>query len=362
MSEMPDSGQEKLGKWFQCVDWWLLPRSKGDDPVPRFALRDFKMKRKAYEKTLKVSGTRTFQEIVNMGSALADFEVAKYNAQPTWSLRDFRISSREEGTKFVNEFCQCVTFTAQQYCWILNFPGLRTEMMWKKHAWKHVSFEALEEVKTDVLSFDYPPPGVRLDLVGSHDEAEQLFYRASGRDPAAIARLNYLFPSQQDKLAAAEDLLSDSKVARETVGRMPSVRELAAEYVEKAVSFPDSEEAEVARSSLSKLISKGATKRTSPGRSRPRIPYHDESIQLIFMMSYALCKQLVEVDTFLENLGPIKHERRATLSGFYARMLKRVNLELLDFLGPKPSSAARAITAKVLHISPSKVEKAVYSG
>ena len=81
------------------------------------------------------------------------------------------------------------------------------------------------------------------------------------------------------------------------------MEDLAGRYAAILVRHPDSKEAEQARHDLDILTSKSAAKGSAGRAGRTRIGFGERTVVQVYMMSYALFKQLKEVDRFLEGLS-----------------------------------------------------------
>lgn len=238
-----------------------------------------------------------------------------YNAQPKWSLSDIQIGSSSEALQVLGEFLRFVEVTAAEFCWTVNRPV--RGMDWKQHAWKHTTFAEIETIVADVNSGRWLPLELRVDQLGSLEEAQTLFQRAERGEPDAVARIDSVFPSRADKIAAARHLfdLKDEDAAHPIL----SAPQLAAKLAEIAVRAPDSPDAERARRGSVLLLSKQGAKGSRPQGGRPPSPHHEEVVTTIWMMSYAMSKQLREVYNFLQNSEPDEQKRHANIEPQPAR-------------------------------------------
>ena len=125
-------------------------------------------------------------------------------------------------------------FAAAEFCWTLNRPT--KEMHWKKHSWKHTTFAEIEWILADVKAGRWLPPQVTVDQIGSFERARSLFRRAERGEPDAVARVDSLFPSEEDKYTAARHLFG---LKDEDSGPViPSIHQVAAQFAEIAVRSP----------------------------------------------------------------------------------------------------------------------------
>lgn len=293
-------------------------------------------------------------------SEVKESSIALYSAQPDWSFCDFRVTSLAEAVKVVAEFLSLVESATLEFCWPLAWPLHQpTELVdWKRHSWKHVFFGSIREFLVDASAGQELPPQVRLELIGTFEDAQELFRKAARREPEAVARIESLFPTREDRRCAAEHLFEQVEPPQE-LPRIPSVADLAAEFATHAVHDPDSEEADKFRKRLRVLMSKRAAK-GSAAHGRPRIPHHDVTVVTAYMMSYGLAKQLKEVCRFLEQFQRRDEEWLCLIDQLYPWVSGTLHLSVENVLTLETSKSACQIAGKALGLSPSKVEKTVY--
>jgi hypothetical protein len=195
-----------------------------------------------------------------------------------------------------------------------------------------------------------PHSWIRLTLFESSEEAAELFERACQRDPAAVARVDFLFPEERQKQDAARFLGLETPVA------IPSVGELAAELAETVRDAPDSAAAEKAKRDLGILLSSSALKGAPPRGGRPAIQWPDESVLHVYKMSYSLTRQMREVDRLLDKHEQSANKRQAIVRNLYPRPCKDLT-DVLSFLQLQPSHAAYELAGCFLELSESTVKK-----
>jgi hypothetical protein len=289
-----DTRDPLIGKWLCRSEWWLFPVFLAGVSAALSSAQQTE------RKSNPRATTELLTEIGRLGEEVRKEKIAIYNAQPRWSLSDIRIESSSDAPKVVEEFLWLVKFAAAEFCWTLNRPT--KEMHWKKHAWKHTTFAEIERIIADVKAGHWLPPELRIDQIGSFEEAQILFGRAKRREPDAVARIDSVFPSQADKNRAAKHVfeLKDE----EAVPPIPSARQLAAELAEIAVRSPDSQDAKRARRQSALLLSMQAVKGSRPQGGRPPSQLHEEVVSTVWMMGYAVSKQMREVRDFLQKSEP----------------------------------------------------------
>lgn len=383
------------GQWFACHGYCVFPFSDRFLPVISRNLKEVNKKRREFaqqhpqnssvKKNLKKEKKRgepaqqrplTSSDWVRKFEALhrqaesavrcqAEIGSLLYNAQPKWSLRELRPGSLDEACAIIKEFLGLAKLASEAFNWgpHLFLPKMR----WMEHSWKHISMADLEKIAGDVRSGIYPFPdlGPPIDLLETGDEARELFLRAAQRDPSAVTRLNVLFPSKQTQREIAEFYFVGAKPLDEIqrmVSRIPTPEELAAEYTWVARTNPDPEEAENARNEVRILVAKAAAKGSQIKSGRPRVPFAEETIAKVYEMSYALFRQVREVDRLLRTFEKDGKEREPLLKGFYPWLAERLRKKdgVTGFLDSRPTSGGTVTAGFVLGVSPSKVKKAVF--
>jgi len=281
-----------------------------------------------------------------------------YNAQPRWSMTEIHARTVSEASEILREFFEVVGSASKEFGW---WEAWFIEMMtWMAHSWKHVTLADLERVANRAHKGEHPfdDLGPHFDvLCGSGEDFRALLVKAAERVPEAVARLNYLVPRQRDLLSVARSFLSlpQDEISR-LVSRIPSAGQVAAECAQIAVTNPDSAEAERARRTIASLVAKGSARGSRVGR--PRISYSGEALATVYRMSYALYKQVREVNRFVMKLLPSSLERSGFLAGFYPWLDEKIRPErLADFAKRQPTEGACEIASKELGLSISKVRK-----
>jgi hypothetical protein len=353
-------GQVEVGKWFFSTGWGVFPSTlllraqadfqKAKGPKlrsPRFRTSSQPVSRSEAEKLTR----SLIQETRHALQARSRY----YNAHPHWSLADVKVNSLTESSEVIVEFFHLVKCAAAEFCWPLNYP--EKDMRWKQHSWTHTTFSTIESVIAEVRRGTWLPPESILDLIGSRKEARELFLRAARKEPEAVARIGSLFASEDDRNTAARALFMPT----DPVPRILSVGDLAAELAERAGRHPDSAEAESARRNLNQLVSKHAVKGSKSRGGRPSSPHHKEIVLVVWMMCYSICKQMREVDRFLENIEKDASKRRPQLTQLYPWVSAKLHKDALNFLKDGNTSCALDLTGSLLELSPSKVQKVVYA-
>jgi hypothetical protein len=189
------------GKWLCCVDWWLFPFTT---EALSETLRRAQQVRRLPRKSTPSSLTDSLNEVRRLVGKIRQKRTDFYNAQPRWSLRDIHFDSSSEAPQVVKEFLRLAEFAAIEFSWTMNRPV--RGMDWKQHAWKHTAFVKIEAITADVNAVRWLPPQLRVDQLGSIEEAQTLFRRAERGEPDAVARIDSVFPLQADKIEAAKHL------------------------------------------------------------------------------------------------------------------------------------------------------------
>lgn len=354
--------QHKLidGKWFCRTGDWILPYSRPALSALRVRQRFVRTTtQNAYQSIDARKPREVLRKVRRLYREINQRKTMLYNAQPRWSLSDIEVKSLSQATELINEFLRFVEFAAAEFCWMADHP--RKPMEWRKHAWKHITFSDIENVLQEVNKSGglWLPPELRLDLIGSFEEAQQLFQAAERCEPEAVARLDFLFRLKDDKDRAARHVLELN--SRKRTPYIPSSGALAAEWVTHAVTYPDSEEAETARSRLKRLASIQAAKGSRREGGRPSATHHHETVVAVWMMAYAISKQLREVDRFLRKHAPNEQQRRTQLDQSYPWVSRVIGTNCSEFLKYGNTQNALQLAGKLLGVSASKVQKTIYA-
>jgi hypothetical protein len=347
-----DTRNPLIGKWLCCAEGWLFPvAARAEVSVALSRVQQ------AERKTNLSPSTELRTEMGRLDEEVQREKTAIYNAQPRWSLRDIQIDSSREASQLVGEFLRLVQFAAAEFCWTFNRPVKK--MDWKLHSWKHTTFAEIERIIADVNAGRWLPPEVTLDLIGSDKDVQQLFERAEVGEPDAVARVDSLFPFKEDKCTAARHVFGLSK--EQLNPRIPSVGDVAARLAKIAVRSPDSHQADLARHQLERLVSKQAVKGSRPRGGRPRTPHHEETVTTVWMMSFAVSKQMREVQDFLQTSEPDKQKRDTKIEQSYPWVSGLLRSSCGEFLGYGNTQNALQLAGKFLGLSASKIQKVVYT-
>jgi hypothetical protein len=367
------------GKWFVRVGYHVFPlalagklKNLADQRAPIAARRapvetenptslsktgtlEARAQAQAFDQQLR----KTVKEMVELTLQL-------YNRQLRWSLRDLRANSVDEGLSISKEFLELAYVASGEFGWSTH--PLPEGMHWKQHCWKHIHETDLKRVADDVEAGRQPFNDAPLGLLGSSEEALKLFRRAARCEPGAVARLHHLFPLRCDLEDMADYLfcgVERPEKTRRIIASIPSVEELAGRYAAVLVRHPDSKEAEHAQRDLDILTSKSAAKGSGGRAGRTRSGFGKDTVAQVYMMSYALFKQLKEVDRFLEGLNggihwndEARNQQLRKLYPLLAGLLK--SGEIMPPRRGDRSTTPCKIAGAVLGVSPSKVAKIVY--
>jgi len=351
-------GLLEKGNWFARFDFWVFPYSAVNDFG--IALRDLadrfeKTTRKTRGVQVKPRPNETLKELEEDMKWLALWQTEYYNAQPKWHLRNLCGLPSDRGVDALQEFMRLAKAATESFQWQTAdiFPGMK----WREHGWKHISHKSIVDLISDRKVFF--PPQVTLDLVGTREKQVGLFRRAGEHDPRAVARVWHLFPNPIDMQVAIQHLFSEN--ARQTrVPTIPSLTEVAGEYVRAAVNDPESGEADVARKNIEVLVSRGAALGADKSAGRPRVGWHEEIIQEVYRMSYCLCRQVREVSGFLDRRVGDEGQRAQLLGKLYASLTNDLGTRLDELQKAETSTAACSVAGKFLDISSSKISQVVH--
>jgi hypothetical protein len=266
-----------------------------------------------------------------------------------------------EARAVLTEFMALADKAAWEFGWISNFPHRRSKHNWRKHGWKHVSFNAIIEIRDDFVKF--LPPEMRPELIGPAEEARAVFRAAESHEPTAVARLQHLFP-RHDGLSEATEVLFVYEGKREILAKIPLVEELAADWAAQAVEHPESSEAQQARKKLRLLVAKSSALGSTADGGRSRVPWHEEVVDIVFVASYCLGVQIRQVNGLLAKTEAGVGKRNRELANCYPQlqMMQGPPGCVSNCLASQPTQIACIIASQVLKISPSKIEKIVYRG
>jgi hypothetical protein len=355
-AQVRDSNLEE-GKWFYCSGWWLFPCSSHSIVALRQAIQELsRLKEPAdHRPTDSRTADEIQREIVQGFRELREHKTVFYNAQPEWSARQVSIHSSSEVLDVVNEFLRFVEFAAAEFCWTMNRP--HEEMHWKKHSWKHTTFAEVERIIADVKARRWLPPQLTLDVIGTFEQAQELFRSAERIEPEAITRIDSLFPSEEDKYTAARHLFGLNE--GDAVPLIPTAVELGYELLRNIFRSDSQKNQDHARDLLKRLISKQAATGSQPGGGRPPSAHHPETVITIWMMCYAMAKQIREVDRFVSKYESNRPNRHSRLHQYYPQLYQH-KIALSDVLDRETVRSAFEVAGKFLELSTSKIDKVVY--
>lgn len=363
------------GRWFSVREWGpyfvLTPNHLRMSSLPRETRKELEelQKKLVRARQIKERGgcaqrAKTAEEQLNLwASALFGEERAFYNFQPQWSLESIRAHSPEEAAAVIEEFAALVRKVANSFCW----EGFDLDkVQWQKHAWKHISFETIEEMVGRIKRRDWIPPQVKIDLLGTFDNGRAVFRKAEQRDPESVARLAFLFPLEVDLQEAAEHLFRH-KARPEPVPSIPRPQDLALEYVDEIFKDPESDPADKARQNLQRLVSKKAARGSVVRTGRLPAGFHRDEVSLLCMMCYALFIQLRQAWRFLHRVLVPEDQCLAVLKKHYPA-IDQLQLKVKDLKKQcgierapiEPIKASFLMAGKLLDLSASKVQDLYY--
>jgi hypothetical protein len=263
-------------------------------------------------------------------------------------MREIFIKRADETPDVVNEFLHMVGGTSLEFCWPMKDPGI--DLSWRVHGWKHVTYDAVLDYWTDYCS-GVEPAIVRSEALGEIDEVRQLFLAAARRDPEAVGIIWSQFPNVQDHNEVFEQIYSPDERPR----GIPHPSELAADLVNTIFSVPGSQEANLARIALLKLISVSVASGSRARKGRPKTRIPASTLRLLWKMSYCLTKQVHELDDFLSRNGYGKTRDSCLLEAY--PWIQRIAGNMPNFLSYEPSKSALTIVSSLTGVSASFLEK-----
>jgi len=367
---------DRTGRWFFRVGFWVVPLTdqgieglrKANESLESSRRREkesLELQSKKFEASNQRFSTKEGQEALakteEINSVLMSViasERAFYRVQPKWNLVEIPTQSRKDAAAVVEEFLATAEEASAEYCWIFNEPPDHKD--WEVHAWKHVSYQDLlqvsEEAKNSVTA------EVRVLAAIGSENVENLLQRAIAREPEAVAIVDLLLPSKEDRLSIVQSMCT-GKVTKDDVEKIPSAMDLGTELLELILNKRTSPEADTARQNLQKLISKKVLTGFSRGRGRPAEKLDLETVRRVYIMANALLRQIRQVDELLRKHVPTATERQQIIGGFYPWYLKvkvySTDAAVGDLISLQPSEGALRVAAQPLGLSPSKIEKLV---
>jgi hypothetical protein len=357
--------QQRVGRWFYLARYFVFPIERAGQIKPyRHEHSPKGASQPALPRTWSTdegSLNQRFQ-VLHQGLKVAwkqyrNLSLHYYNWQLAWSLREVRANSLQDARQVIGEFLEFARCAAGEFDWSVTFlKGMKV----RQHAWKHTWLQHIEGVLEELKPGMSWLPELLLDSAFMGPHPEQIFEKAAGRDPAAVARLSHLFHHSKKGMLQAAGELFNEETARALVSQIPSVEQLAADLAYEVSRDPDSPEAEVARSNLKTLASKAAAKGIAMRTRRPPVQFDRGTIQLVFEISYALNKQVIEVNKFLEPFLRLREQRSRELESLFADLSKLLGGRLIDLADRQPTNGACLIAGAAMKMSPSKVEKTIY--
>lgn len=353
---MPVTNSIERGKWFSSVNYWLFPRELEQEALKRLA--QFKKPAQPnvtvysaadFSKPLVV-GTATTQEIEEYEKGLGALRNEIYNAQPLWHLYDVHLRVNAGVEEFVAEFVDFSGKGAREFNWPNRVTNSR--LRWREHGWKHISYREI----TDHWA-SYHSGWIawhKAELIGSDDQVRALISAAANNDPEAVGKIWALFPTIEQQ---GDLLITFFGPDREDWPTIPHPADIAARLVRPIYESPESEEAEMSRRILRRLISASATKGESGQRGRPRTKVPPAILRLLWKMSYCEIAQFREVVEFLARRKISDVTRSMTLLTVYPWIRTMVGEKPEDIVSLEPNRAALLMVGRLTGVSTSALEK-----
>jgi hypothetical protein len=238
------------------------------------------------EHPLSENEARVFSEsLTTYVKAIIAYDEAYYRSQVDWDLASVQVSSLDEAIDVVNEFLAMTAHASAEYCWQLNEPP---EHSWELHSWKHISYGDIIDLSKEAKWSDVP--AIRMDAFVGSENVEPLLKRAIGREIEAVAAVNFLLPTMQDRIEAFK-MFCSSDVLESSIREIPSSIELGMNYLRTIPGDPTSQNAEDARENLRRLTSRKSLTLGLRKQGRPRDTQHPESVRRLYIMGNALLRQ-----------------------------------------------------------------------
>ena len=221
----------------------------------------------------------------------------------------------------------------------------------REHSWKHSTYEQIQDLCRRALV-----EGRTIHLNTMKPEARtELLFRAIQKDPEAVAILNHNYPLRNDRTQIAALYLGTSEV-------VPSVGDLAAEYMDAIYQVPKSPRAAAARRNLKFLMTKKAVG-GFPGKSgRMRKSPHPGYLKEAYLLSQGLFRQMDEVAWLAHSKERGNELRRINFLKRLYPWLKDIRVDqdpdpLPRLFTMTPAVAAYFILGHVVKMSRRKIEQ-----
>jgi hypothetical protein len=367
---------KESGKWFWRVGYYVLPRkvrvsipSRRQEEI-RAARQEVDASRREHKSyrldaelpvaTLNKEEAKALSDsIVTSLKAAHKLQSAVYRAQPTWKLSDVRAFSRQDLKAIVEEFLEFATVASGEYGWMSNDPP--DTASWELHGWKHICHNDLIALSNEAQRSWVPE--IRMIAAVGGKNIENLFARAIAQEAEAIAAINFLLPSQEERISVARSFCSQG-VSDADIRRIPPVLDLGMDLLRIILRAPASPGADLARKQLQRLISRKSLTQGLRGRGRPREPYDPDIVRLTYVAANVLFRQARQVDELLRTQITDDSERASIITRHYP-WIKRLSPYVpgekpRHFLDLSPSAAAIQMLANLLDISSSTIEKLVH--
>ena len=314
--------QNWKGKWFHRMGWRVYPKARESEV-----------------------------------RALIKIQKDEYHHQLEWSLDEIESNSKDESRLIAKEFLKAAR-DASEDCPLLFGVSLADR---RKHSWKHATYG---DVKTLAEKAKNPPAGAMRFEGWDVSTIKHLFVEALNRAPQSVALLTCAFPDEQEKLRVARYYMGIGTSKWKGAG-IPSAADLAAEYVTTIYREPDSKAARKARRSLEFLLTTKAIKGLPVRPGKPAVFIHKGYLREALFVGKTLFEQVRAVHGLLQRCETEGDSHGRVMSQLYPWIASLREgpepLTLLDFLPMKPGEAARYMVRTVIGISPSKLEKILYS-
>ena len=300
------------GKWFHRMGWRVFPKARESEV-----------------------------------RALIALQKDEYHHQVQWSLESLKVDDETRACHKAKEFLAAVTH-ASNYLPLLFEVGAKNL---REHSWKHSTYEQIQDLGRRALN-----EGRTIHLNTMKPAARtELLCRAIQRDPEAVAILSHNFPRKSERVQIATLYLGTDEV-------IPSVGDLAAEYMDAIYQIPTSPRAVAARRNLKFLMTKRAVG-GFPGKSgRMRKSPHPGYLKDAYLLSQGLFRQMDEVARLAHSKEPGNELRRINFLKRLYPWLKDIRVDqdpdpLPLLFRMTPAVAGYYILGHVVKMSRRKIEQ-----
>jgi hypothetical protein len=300
------------GKWFQHIGWRVFPKARESEV-----------------------------------RALFTVQKDEYHHQVQWSLENLREDDETKARKKAKEFLAAVTHASHYLPLLFEVSAQNL----REHSWKHSTYEQIQDLGRRALD---EARTIHLNTMKPAARTELLF-RAIQKDPEAVAILSHNFPRKSDRVQIAALYLGTDAV-------IPSVGDLAGEYMDAIYQVPRSPRAVAARRNLKFLMTKRAVGGI-PGKSgRMRKSPHPGYLEDAYLLSQGLFRQMREVAELAHSKERGNELRRISFLKRLYPWLKYIRVDqhpdpLPLLFRMTPAVAAYYILGHVVKMSRRKIEQ-----